>query len=98
MEGTAKHKHKSHKKASPALPPPADVPSSTPDPAPVQTVRGTVTQLFSSTTPITIPNSGDTAGGGVQGSAADPYPSTIEASGFTNGVITDVKVHLNNLT
>jgi hypothetical protein len=96
--GAAKPKHKKHRKSADSSPAPSDPPSTSPDPAPAQTVRGTVTQIFSSTTPIAIPNSSDPNGGDPLGSAAAPYPSSIDVGGFTNGTITDLKVHLDGFT
>jgi hypothetical protein len=57
-----------------------------------RTVRQPVTQTFTSTTPITIP-----APMALKGKA-DPYPSTMPVSGFTNGTITDVNLVLTDFT
>jgi len=59
-----------------------------------RTVRGPVTQTFTGTGPIAIPKEGSSSDKG----PADPYPSTIEVSGFTNGVITDVDLLLFDVT
>jgi hypothetical protein len=56
-----------------------------------RTVRQSVTQTFTSTGPITIAT-------GSTGTPATPYPATIAVSGFSNGVITDVNLILNDLT
>jgi hypothetical protein len=53
-----------------------------------RTVRETVTQTFTSTGPITIPEEGQ----------ANPYPSAIAVSGFTKGKITDVNLSLDAFT
>jgi hypothetical protein len=57
-----------------------------------RTVRQPVTQTFTSTTPITIP-----APMALKGKA-NPYPSTMTVSGFTNGTITDVNLVLTDFT
>ena len=57
-------------------------------------VRGSITRTFTSTGLITIPKDGSSSDKG----PADPYPSTIEVSGFTNGVITDVDLLLFDVT
>ena len=59
-----------------------------------RTVRQPVTQTFTSTGPITIPNGAPSTDKG----PANPYPSAIEVSGFTNGTITDVNLILTDLT
>ena len=59
-----------------------------------RTVRGPVTQTFRSTAPITIPAG---APGATKGNA-NPYPTTIDVSGFANGAITDVDLVLNDFT
>jgi hypothetical protein len=59
-----------------------------------RTVRQLVTQTFASAVPITIPNGAPTNLSG----PANPYPSTIAVSGFSNGVITDVNLILNDFT
>src|SRR5687768_6230703 len=59
-----------------------------------RTVRQSVTQTFTSTVPITIPKGAPTNLSG----PADPYPSTIAVSGFSNGAITDVNLLLNDFT
>jgi hypothetical protein len=53
--------------------------------------REVVTRIFTNASPIIIPAGapGTTIG------RANPYPSSIEVSGFTNGVIRDVDVFLN---
>jgi hypothetical protein len=81
-----KHKHDKHKTTKPI-----------PTPAPVsRTVRQSVTQTFTSTGRIAVPNDSDmirpTFG------KASPYPSTIDVSGFTNGVITDVNLTLTDVS
>ena len=53
--------------------------------------KRTVTKTFRNTTVIDIPSSGDTGPG-------DPYPSTIEVSGFKRPKILDVNVTLRSLT
>ena len=53
-----------------------------------RTVRQPVTQTFTSLGDITIPDNGQ----------ANPYPSPIAVSGFTNGVITDVDLILNDVS
>jgi hypothetical protein len=63
-------------------------------PSPGRTVRETVTQIFASTQPITIPNG---APGTTEGTA-NSYPSEINVSGLTNGTITDVNLLLSDLT
>jgi hypothetical protein len=60
----------------------------------VHTERQSVTQTFTSTGPITIPNGAPTTDKG----PANPYPSAIEVNGFTNGVITDVNLILTDVT
>jgi subtilisin-like proprotein convertase family protein len=59
-----------------------------------RTVRGPVTQTFTSSGLMTIPAG---APGTTKGNA-DPYPSTIEVSGLPNGVITDVDLLLQDFT
>jgi hypothetical protein len=59
-----------------------------------RTVRGPVTQTFTSAGPITIPAG---APGTTKGNA-DPYPSVIEVSGLPNGVITDIDLLLQDFT
>jgi hypothetical protein len=58
------------------------------------TVRQPVTQTFTSSEPMTVPNGapGTTLG------PASPYPSAIAVSGFPNGVITDVDLLLLGVT
>jgi hypothetical protein len=53
--------------------------------------REVITRIFTNASPIIIPAGapGTTIG------RANPYPSSIEVSGFTNGVIRDVDVFLN---
>ncbi len=53
--------------------------------------REVVTRIFTNASPITIPAGapGTTIG------KANPYPSSIEVSGFTNGAIRDIDVFLN---
>jgi hypothetical protein len=53
-------------------------------------VRGQITQTFLNTETISIPAG---APGTTKGNA-NPYPATIEVSGFSNGVITDVDLLL----
>jgi hypothetical protein len=80
-----KKKKKKKKSSPPTSPPPTSPPTSPPSPT-----RQSVTRTFSNLGQITIPGlSGD-------GNAANPYPSTIVVSGFTNGTITDVNVILTN--
>jgi hypothetical protein len=57
-----------------------------------RTVRGPVTQTFTSTAPITIPAPMVLKG------KANPYPATMTVSGFSNGVITDINLILNDFT
>jgi hypothetical protein len=57
-----------------------------------RTVRGPLTQTFTSSGPLAIPAAGTGEG------PANPYPSMIEVSGFSNGVITDVDLVLQDLT
>jgi subtilisin-like proprotein convertase family protein len=59
-----------------------------------RTVRGSITQTFSSTEVITVPNG---APGTTKGPAS-PYPSAIAVGGFPNGVITDVDLLLLDVT
>ena len=59
-----------------------------------RTVRQPVTQTFTSTAPMTIPNGAPTTDKG----PANPYPSAIAVSGFDNGVITDVNLIFTDLT
>jgi subtilisin-like proprotein convertase family protein len=59
-----------------------------------RTVRQPVTQTFTSSGPITIPQG---APGTTKGPAT-PYPSAIEVSGLTNGTITDVNLILDDVT
>ena len=67
-------------------------PSGTPQYTTVtRTVRQSVTQTFANAGAITIPTSGSEG-------KASPYPSTVEVSGFTNGVMTDVNLVLNDFT
>ena len=54
-------------------------------PPPSPPPRGPLTLTFANQTPITMPGSG----------AAAPYPSTIEVTGFLNGAMTGVNVHIN---
>jgi subtilisin-like proprotein convertase family protein len=85
-----KKKKKKHGAANPR--PPASLPSPpTNSPPPPPPSRQRITRTFSNTGNILIP---DVA---IPGTAA-PYPSTIVVSGFVNGVITDVKVILRNLS
>jgi subtilisin-like proprotein convertase family protein len=58
-----------------------------------KTVRQEVTRTFSSTDPIVIPVVPD-----ADNAPASPYPATIEVSGFTHGVITDVNLIFDDLT
>ena len=59
-----------------------------------RTVRQPVTQTFTSSEPMTVPNGapGTTLG------PASPYPSAITVAGFPNGVITDVDLLLLDVT
>jgi hypothetical protein len=59
-----------------------------------KTVRQEVTRTFTNTETITIPGGGS---GTIKGPAS-PYPSPIMVSGFSNGVITDVNLLLDDLT
>jgi len=59
-----------------------------------RTVRQPVTQTYTSTAPITIPNGAP----GQNRIPASPYPAAITVSGFTNGAITDVNLILTDLT
>jgi len=59
-----------------------------------RTVRQPLTQTFISTVPLTIPKGAPAVTTG----AADPYPATIEVSGFANGRITDVNLILEDFT
>jgi hypothetical protein len=73
--------------------------STEPPPAPVvttvtRTIRQPITQTFSSAGTITIPNGAP----GVTKGPANPYPSIVSVSGFTNGVITDVNLVLTDFT
>jgi len=60
-----------------------------------RTVRQPIAQTFSSAGAIAIPaiNNGDPTG-----SPANPYPSVLDVTGFTNGVITDVNLTLNGFS
>jgi subtilisin-like proprotein convertase family protein len=73
-----KQKHKHHKKVKTAT----------------RTIRQPMTQTFTSTQAITIPNGAPTTDKG----PATPYPSAIAVSGLTNGTITDVNLILTDLT
>ena len=53
-----------------------------------------MTQTFTSTGPITIPN----GAGGQINLPASPYPAAITVSGFANGAITDINLLLTDLT
>lgn len=59
-----------------------------------RTVRQPLTKTFTSTVPLTIPKGAP----GVTSGASDPYPATIEVSGFANGTITDVNLILEDFT
>ena len=58
-------------------------------PALAKSKTKTVTKTFSNTAAITIPGTG-TSG------VANPYPSPIQVTGFKQGKIQDINVHLNN--
>ena len=83
-KGKGKKKKKHSRNSSPPSPPPPS-----PPPPPLPPVRTSLTQTFTNSGAIPIPGTG-TLGN------ANPYPSTIEVSGLTNGVITDVNVRLND--
>ena len=86
--GKNKKRKKRHKKQS-------ATPTSTPTPTTVtRTVRGSVTQTFTSPGPLTIPAG---APGATKGNAS-PYPSAITVSGFANGAIIDVDLLLQDFT
>lgn len=51
----------------------------------------TVTKTFSNTAPISIPGTGDEG-------VANPYPSSIEVTGFKQGKIQDINVRLNSFS
>jgi hypothetical protein len=53
-----------------------------------RTKRQPVTQTFTSAVPIIVPSK----------CQANPYPSAITVSGFTNGTITDVDLILNDVS
>jgi hypothetical protein len=53
-----------------------------------RTVRQPLTQTFTSTVPLTIPEGAPNITAG----KAVPFPAAIEVSGYTNGTITDVNV------
>jgi hypothetical protein len=59
-----------------------------------RTLRGSITQTFTSTESITVPNGAPVTLKGPAG----PYPSTIEVSGLLNGIITDVDLLLLDFT
>jgi hypothetical protein len=80
------HKHKRHQKHGPKQLPPA-----------THTVRQSVTQTFSSTGRIAIPDDPEISAKFATSGKAKPYPSTIEVSGYTNGVITDVNLTVTGL-
>src|SRR3954454_7000195 len=80
------HKHKKHPKQI-----------LTPQPSTVtRTVRQSVTQTFTNTGRIAIPD--DSNMNKATKGKATPYPSSIDVSGFTNGVVTDVNLTLTNWT
>jgi hypothetical protein len=93
----AKKKRKKHNTA-PSTPLPSSPPAPSPDPAPTGPTRGILTRIFANPASIAIPDPRDTLGGNAQGSMASPFPSNIVVSGLTNGVITDIQVHLNRLS
>jgi subtilisin-like proprotein convertase family protein len=96
---TAMKKHKKHKRTKPTSPPASPPPSASHDPSPTPGPnRGSMTRTFVNSAPIAIPDGGVSGGGDVHGSRSNPYPSPIEVSGFTNGVISNVRVHLNALS
>jgi hypothetical protein len=59
-----------------------------------RTIRGPVTQTFTSSGLMTIPNGAPATTKG----NANPYPSAIEVSGLPNGVITDVDLLLQDFS
>ena len=84
-------KHKKHAKKNGATSPVTTLGTAPQVTAVTRTIRQPVTQTFTSTQAITIPN-------GSAGTPANPYPSTIEVSGFGNGTITDVNLIFNGFT
>jgi hypothetical protein len=58
-----------------------------------RTIRQPVTRTFTSTGPITIPSGAPTTS---NKGPANPYPSAIAVSGFSNGTITDVNLILTD--
>jgi hypothetical protein len=80
------HHRKQHKKPGQQQPSPT-----TPG---THIVRQTVTQTFTSAQPITIPNGAPNTEKG----PANPYPATIDVSGFANGTVTDVNLILNSFS
>lgn len=82
-----RRKHDKHKKQDQTPQTPTTV---------TRTVRQSVTQTFTSTGRIAVPNDSDmvrpTFG------KANPYPSTIDVSGFANGVVTDVNLTLTGVS
>jgi hypothetical protein len=81
------HKQKKHKKQDQKPQVPTDV---------TRTVRQQVTQTFASTGRTSVPD--DSSMNAATFGKAGPYPSTIDVSGFTNGVITDVNLTLAGFT
>ena len=55
-----------------------------------------MTKTFTSAERISIPN--DSNMGTATFGKGNPYPSTIDVSGFANGVITDVNLTLTDFT
>ena len=72
------HKKKGHKKAQ----------------TDTRTIRQTVTQTFTSSGPITIPDGPS----GTKSIQAVPYPSALAVTGLAHGVITDVNLILEDFT
>ena len=58
-------------------------------------IRQPVTRTFTSTAPLTIPSGAPTT---TNKGPANPYPSAIAVSGFSNGTITDVNLILDDVT
>ena len=93
----AKKKHKKHKPATSA-PAPSSPQAPSPEPGPTGPTRGTVTRTFANAASIAILDAADAQPIGIPPTMASPYPSQIVVSGLANGVIADIKVHLNRLS
>jgi hypothetical protein len=88
-------KRKKHKKRDTTQQTPTPMPTPT---TVTRTVRGTVTRAFSSADaglgPIAVPAGAP----GVTKGIANPYPGAFPVSGFSNGVITDVDLVLQDFS